>query len=314
MKIQFQYGTGVLTLPKENTVKNLSSAEMSDLKFLLFLAEDPDSFDINGAAKALDLTEEEIVSAIAFWEKAGVISIGNAPVRRASKAKREIASVLSKEKMLTKNELPEYSGEELASVLKSTPSLSSLISACQQILGKILTVPETRIIVGLYDFLHLEDEYILSLCSWCQSKNKTSLRYIEKTALALVDKGISTPDELNKYFKELEEYKSIENQCRRLFGMGTRALTSPEAKAFDQWINEYKIPFELIEYAYELTVSNTQKPSVPYATKIINSWHDMKISTVDEAKAVGKSKKDLSHDSSFDISEFSKAALLGSDK
>ena len=312
MDIKLLYDTAVINLPRESLIRCSDKASAVDFRILLYAAIHPDAFATSDAAAALCISEEDVIRSLCFWEKEGVIQLGSKKslVVSADKAEQK-ASPKNKTAVIEKEELPEYSSEEMSAIIDGSAALSSLISACQQAVGKIFTVPEVRIIVGLYDFLKLSDEYILSLCAWCVGRGKTSLRYIEKTAVALYNRGIDSAAALNEHLKSIEVYESEESKIRRLFGIGDRTLTSYEKKHLQNWIREWKMPTELIEYAYELTVKNTQKASIPYAGKILEGWHQMKITSVDEARAAAENKRSLptANGHSFDISEFSKAAM-----
>ena len=80
------------------------------------------------------------------------------------------------------------------SELNSNDDFSMLLFVIQTYLGKTLSQPETNAIVYFYDTLHFSADLIEYLFEYCVSKGKTSIRYIEKVALAWADEGISTVD------------------------------------------------------------------------------------------------------------------------
>lgn len=306
MNISFLYGNSVLNLPMEKTVESLAAAEADFVRVLIFAAAYPAGFDSASAAETLGMDEAQIVRALCYWEQNGVLSMSDTSKKAKKKEKKKSESTV-----LSNDALPEYTSDELAAMVDKSEALEALIAACQQTVGKIFSVPETRIIVGLYDFLGLCEEYILTLCAWCTGRGKTSLRYIEKTAVALYNKGIDDPQKLNVHLKDIEKYESAQEKIRRLFGIGERALTSYEKKYLENWLETWQMPMELVELAYELTVKNTDKASIPYASKILENWEQMGIKTKEEALAVSEkgSQKETKKDHSFDIDEFSSAAM-----
>ena len=72
---------------------------------------------------------------------------------------------------------------------------------------------------------------------------------------------------------------------------------------------------DMIAKAYEVTVSNTQGPSMDYANKVLENWHSAGYMTpeeVDAARAERKAQKSLPEGTSFSTDEFFEAALLRS--
>ena len=64
--------------------------------------------------------------------------------------------------------------------------LRRLLKECQNLLGKVFNVAESNKLVALVDYLHLPEDYILLLCSYCKSKDKGSIAYVSTTAYELL--------------------------------------------------------------------------------------------------------------------------------
>lgn len=311
MIYKFTDNDNLLTLPKDKLLNKLGSASETEIKVLLYAASvaENGSFDEKAieAVSGYDLTE--IVIALQFWRGAEVLCLesqkGNvtasAPVKTAPK-------------VLQKDEIPSYSGEEIAKLFEENAELKLIVDECQKNMGKIFNPLETNKIVALYDYLGLSGEYILNVCNYCTQKRKGTVHYLEKTAFNLYNEGVDTDEKLRDYLKKKEASDSFEGKIRRIFGLGTRALTKAEEKLLAKWLEIYNMPFELIEYAYELTVNATGKPSLPYAGRIMENWFNSGYTTVEQVKeneASFKKKKEAesASESSFDNDEFFEAAL-----
>ena len=163
----------------------------------------------------------------------------------------------------------------------------------------------------LYDYLGLEADYILLLCAHCASLGKTSLRYIEKTAVGLFDDGITKYNELETYFEYFDTARSMEGKLRRLFGMGERAFTKKEKSTFIKWVS-WGYTYEIVEKAYETMVDSINKVSTLYIDRILENWHNAGYKTIEEID-LGleeyKKKKKASEKGSFDTDDFFEAAL-----
>ena len=86
----------------------------------------------------------------------------------------------------------------------------------------------------------------MMLCAHCKSKDKASVRDVEKIALTLYDEGVVSVKELDKYIKKESRKHEMEYKIRKLFGIGERAL-APKEKAFlAKWSTEWCLPFEMI--------------------------------------------------------------------
>ncbi|MBO4219839.1 MAG: DnaD domain protein, partial [Clostridia bacterium] len=193
-------------------------------------------------------------------------------------------------------------------VFKEHAELALLLDACQNTVGKVFNSVEANTVLVMRDYLCLEPEYILALMAYCKEKGKTSLKYMERMAYTLTDKGIDSFAALEDHLRRKDKYDSSEEFLRRMFGIGDRALTAKEHSAFTRWSIDWELDTELIRKAYETTVNAIGKPSVPYADKILEKWHSAgyeKPGDVPEPE----SQQSRSGEGSFGTDEFFEAAL-----
>ena len=172
---------------------------------------------------------------------------------------------------------------------------------------------EVETIVGLLDYLSLDPEYVLLLCAHSAKHGKRSLRYIEKKAISYHDEGILTYDELELHLKKVDEAAETESALRTMFGFGKRALLKKEKEAFFRWTAEWHMPIEVIERAYEIAVTRTKEPSVPYTNAILERWNAEGLCTLEEVERFETARRPASAvkgaNSSFDTDDFFEAAL-----
>ena len=218
-------------------------------------------------------------------------------------------------------------GEEIAALAEADKGLKPLIAECQALCGKVLTPTDISRIVSLKKELGYDGETILLL--FCYFKEKLdavgralTVGYVEKSAYGLYNQGIRTIAQLQDYIRDTERKNSLAFRFRRLFGTGERKFTKKEEKFFDKWTLDWDTPFELIEYAYEITVDQTGSPSLDYLSKILSEWHEKGIRTIEgaekeaaERKASSPYRKKFKEKpaepalSSFDTDEFFEKAL-----
>jgi len=309
IKIEPCYGNRVAVLPVPPDDAVFREATREQLAVLIALMSGTE-FSYFTLAEKCGATREQIDGAVRYWENAGILTVH----RTEQEAERPSEPVQkSASKALERaSQLPHYNTDEAARYLEQNPTAASLIDCCQQELGKIFNTAEAEIIIGLLDYLSLGPEYILFLCAYLGKKGRKSLRYIEKTAISLHDAGVVTYEQLELHLKKLDMTESAEKKLRDLFGIGERALVKRERDAFFRWIAEWEMPLEVIERAYEITVTRTKEPSVPYTNAILEKWNAEGIRTVEqveEAEAARKSTSSVVPGSSFETEDFFDLAL-----
>ena len=301
MKIEFNFGTSVLALPAD-VKRYISNAGKSELAVLLAVSGGGEA-DVSAVASLCNLTEAEVTEALAFWRGAGIINTD----ATSSEKKESVAAKAPSPKSYS------MTGMEIERVCGENPTLRTTIEKCQTIFGKVFGTSESGVFVYLYDHLRLDCEYILLLASYCKRTGHDSVRYFEKTALSLFDRGIDTVGKLEKYFMDENRRGELEGIVRRLYGMGARALTSTEKEYLRVWSSEWDTSEELIEAAYEEMMKNLPATKMSYENKILKNWHDAGVKTVAEAKEkglIGAAKPGKSDNGpSFDLGEFFELAV-----
>ena len=311
MKYLINYGNSVINIPREAVLDKLSSAGEAELKFLIRFVSDPavqSDYEANAdtLSKEIGIDRSTLDASLAFWRGAGVISLQSESDTPPMKAVRKVARYA---------DAPAYTGEELSRIIDEN-DLACVIDECQRMMGKVFNVTEVNRIAALGSYLGLSGEYILTLFAYCAEHNKLSLKYTEKLAYNLYDKGIDTVDALEEYIKLEEEKRSLEARLRALFGWGDRSLTPTEKKHLASWSEEYSYTFDVITEAYNITVENTGKLALPYLSKILANWHSKGYRSLDdvhsalaEYERTKQEKQNEDRKDSFDVDEFFELAL-----
>ncbi len=312
--IKFNYGQEILNLPA--SVLSVEGADGTALKVLLWLASDPSLAEKHKQlAKLADCNAKEIKAAIAFWKAAGVITEGDDSAVAVS-----ATPVEAPKKLRRAEALPQYTTTELSELLEARESIRALVDESQQLLGKMFNPGEVNILIGMLDYLGMNEEYILLMMAHCKKIGKTNLRSIEKYAYTLLDRGITDTEALNEELLRAEAVHTMEGQVRSMFGMRSRSLTSKEEKMLRQWM-EFGYGIDIVKLAYDITVTATNEPSMVYANSVLETWHAEGLTTPEEIEKYQESrKKKLQKGSkgapaaptlgnSFDTDDFFEAAL-----
>ncbi len=322
MKIVPCYQNHIINLPTEAVLPELSTATREELAVLIAVVASPE-FDVSALAMKLNITEAMLLSAVSAWTRRGVISVTETAEGRATASPAPTPATstapagntnVKRATALSTAILPHYSMEETARYLEQNPSFAVLLDSCQMILGKVFSTAEATIIIGMADHLSLSHEYIMLLFAHAKNMGKDSVRYIEKLAISLFDRGIVTYAALIEEVGRKEAAASMESYVRKLFGLGRRALIESEKTMIDRWTNEYHMDRDMLRHAYEITVAKTTDPGFPYMNAVIENWHKAGYSSMEQVTAAeeayrrDKEGRDALK-SSFDTDEFFEAAL-----
>ncbi len=317
MKLTINYGKEVVVLPLHPLLERARKATKNDTYLLLVLASDPllrEDYPAHAdrAAAAAGVTRAELDHALAFWQGAGLID-ADMPEETEEAVPPAPVPTPDKQKLERESSIPHYTTEQLTELLEARADAKYLIDAAQQTFGKIFTTPEINIVLGMRDYLALENEYILILLAWCAGKEKKTLRYAEKMALSLWDEDIRDADALNRYLRRRDENEALIAKFRRIFGADSRSLSTKEKTAFLRWIEEYGFGTDMVTLAYEVTVDAISKPSVAYTDSVLRRWHEEGIDSPEKASADiaarTNEKKEQAGSSSFDTNDFFEDAL-----
>jgi DnaD/phage-associated family protein len=295
-------------LPQKEIYRAADGAGESELKVLLLLLSHAEDRVIDTDAcrdkilEALEIDEAEFLSAIAYWRGAKVIKTK----KEASKKKEE------NKKHLLEDKLPDYSEDEMAVKIESTKGLKRVIDECQQIIGKIFSPADVAVIVGMSDRLSLSGEFITMLTAYVSGTGKKSLRYLEKTACAIYDEGVDTPEKLAEYISKKESAHEMRTAVKKMIGAGDRELTAKEKDALDKWVYEYGYDIDVIRIAYEMTASRIKGPGyIPYMGAIIDSWYKKGLKSTDDINGMLEAYKNSKSESvgGFDTDDFFEKAV-----
>ena len=312
MKLNFRQE--VLVLPA-SVLSHLDAATPEQLRVLLWLASDLSLVSKHKQlAKLAGCNTATAQNAIAFWCSCGILGEAGESVPAMATVSAEVPV---KKKLQRADELPNYTSTELAELLEARAAVRVLIDEAQRILGKMFNPNDINIMVGMIDYLGMNEECILLLLAHCKRIGKSNLRSIEKYAYSMVDKGINDVETMENEISILEAMHTFEGEVRALFGMKSRALTTKESKMLSSWLS-FGYDINIVRMAYEITVNATGEPSLPYTNAILEKWNANAWKTLSEIEAGmnaerekregnANNKKELGN--SFDTDDFFEAAL-----
>lgn len=264
--------------------------------YALRMSRAGNAFDLNTLSDVFGADEADVAFAWEYWEKTGLVKIISKPSYEIAfiespaaqpKAITVIKPVEAEDEKeaeaVRTSATQSYSVEEIERISQNSESVRYLLKMAEKMLGKPLTYNEMNLFIGFYDWLSLPVEVIEVILDYCVSNNRKNGRYMEKVALDWADNGIKTVEDAEAYIKTFNtDYREI----MKSFGLGRRDPSPKESAYMRKWLKELKMPLELVTEACGKTVLQTGQPKFSYADKILVSWHENDVSTLEEALAL----------------------------
>lgn len=310
--------SGVTVVPNIFIDKYMLSANGAYVKVYLYLlrclSENNPNLSITYLADTLDVVEKDIIRALSYWEKLGLVSLDknqneeimsirlfnpthegtrysqDAIVSTYSDSVQPEIAVSVENDDVNISPIPSepiqkrrstYSHEKI-SQLTNNDDVKWTMHIIEIYLDRPLKTMEIQLILYLYDDLKFNSELIMYLFEYCVSKNKASTSYIESVALAWAKEGIDTEEKAKEATARFQVNTSI---VIKAFGL-TRAPGQIEQEYITKWYHVYKMNDDLIAEACNRTILRTQKPDFKYADKILETWFKKNVQTLEQVAAL----------------------------
>lgn len=284
----FFHANKSVPLPMEFINKYMISANATYVKVYLYglLKCYEGEEDVSNAtiAEALDILETDVSKAWRYWKKVGLVHSEGKGILVFDAVGTDIVKEES-----PKAEQPKESSEkaknasmrDISKAMGINPKMKETVTMAEQLLKKPLTQRE---ITSLYSFMQdysMTQEMVILLLEYCVTMDKTNFSYIEKVADGWREQGITTLAEATKVLNRLNKEVRMQKKCKKIFGLD-RELSQTELNYIARWVSELSMSEAMIRTAYEKTVTNTGKISMPYMNTILKSWFEKGIKTVSQ--------------------------------
>ena len=267
-------------------------------------------------ADCLSCTETDIVRALNYWEKQGLLLLsrddrreingitlkdlpeaeeeypgGRFPGMRpeSSPASSVVPPVLPEVPAAdtaaaagNAGRVPErhaYSGSQLVE-LTGQDEVKFLLTVAEQYLERPLKPTDQQLILYLYEDLHFSADLIVYLYEYCVSRNKKSASYIESVAIAWSKAGITTAEQAEE---ASAAYNARYNAVNRAFGLN-RTPGQVEQDIINHWYSELHSTDELVREACGRTLLAIGKPDFKYADSILVRWQKSGVKSLEDVK------------------------------
>lgn len=243
-------------------------------------------------ADCLDNTERDVLRALKYWEKEGLLIISYDDQGEICSV--DIATIDIHNVGATPNtHIPAETAvkatpvEKKKSSAKSRKEFKQLLFMTEQYLGKPLSKTDIDTVSYFCDELNFSIPFIEFLVEYCAGNGHYSMHYIKSVALAWSNANISTIEEAKSQISNFnKDYYTI----LKAYGISGRNPATNEKEFMDKWTKEYCFSLELILEACNRTMTKIHQPSFEYTDSILNSWIKNKVHYL-----VDLEKLDLEH-------------------
>lgn len=286
--------SSAFTLPTALCDAHLKFANAEHIKVLIYIFRNiAEGIDINSIMNATNLSEYDVNEALLYWADAGILMPENTTIVTKPK----------KEKAIVRAEKPNRI--DVAKRGEEDERIIYLLSETAIKFKRFLKENEKNTLVWLYDDIGLDVSIILLVVQYAVSKEKINIRFIEKTAIELVDNGIEDMAEAEEFLHEKDKDDLNWKIVCSAFGIEKRNPSKKELDNVKLWLNDWKLPKELLTAAYDRCIDAKSKFSFPYIAKIIEQWHKDGINSVNDIVETSpqKGKEDFG---AFDLDAYEK--------
>lgn len=293
----------------------MSNANGEFVKIYLYLlrcmnSPDP-AISISAMADKFEHTEKDIKRALNYWERMHLLRLeydreenltgvcfvdsedsipasednlpemhtaSTEPVSEEVSEKAETAQQTTKEDVQQTPASKQYSAEDIRNFRKDE-NVAELIFITERYLGRPLTPTDTNSILYWNDSLGFSLDLIEYLIEYCVSRGHTSIRYIEKVALAWAEANVQTVEQA-KQISTL--HSQLYFSVLKAFGISGRNLVASEMELIDKWKNVYEFSSELILEGCKRTMQAIHQPNFNYTDRILSEWRKSNVHSVED--------------------------------
>ena len=320
-KIQLtsDYPHNHVSVPRVFIDKYMADANGEFVKVYLFLlrcmgSRSLSDCSISAIADYFNYTEKDILRALKYWEKVGVLSTtldennqltgicfkdltGGVQHSSAEAVKHSKETTSTEGAMVVKAPVVEEAktttrAKKTSSSIKkreytldemkaftNNHEISELLFIIETYLKHPLNSTEMNTVFFWYDGLKFSGELIEHLVEYCITNGHSSLRYMDKVALSWAENNIDT-------IEKAKEQVSIRSKAcysiMKAFGISGRNLADSEMTYVNKWSKDFAFDIEIIQEACKRTISATAKPSFEYADSILTNWHNNNVHTLND--------------------------------
>ena len=247
----------------------MTKANGEFVKVYLFILRHKDNPDFSltpaSIADSLNLTENDVLRSLRYWESEGLLNLGTAKANSPAKAEPQVTAPIQ-----AQPETPPAPKAILMDSFKAQKELKSLLFIAEQYLGKTLSRTDVDAITYFYESLGMTADLIEYLIESCAENGHKSIHYIQKVAISWSDAGVRTKEQAKNYSAA---YNKNCYTILNAFGIKNRGPAASELAFIRKWTDELGFSLDIIQEACSRTIVATHQPSFEYTDSILENWN-----------------------------------------
>ncbi len=247
-------------------------------------------FALSAMADRLEYTEKDILRALRYWSKKGVLEFDQnddgsiAWIALADLAGEE-AREFEEETTATIESVPGPTTSKATAPSQDEDDLSKqLFAQVEKILGRPIAPKDNQAIVYCIEALCFSPELIRYLYEYCKGLEKTSANYVQKVAMNWHEKSITTVEDAERFTNAFRA--SVRAAMKELGMVGTPGESL--VRYINRWERELLMSAELIGEACKRAYLATKSNHLQYADSILNHWHSANAHSLEEVQALDR--------------------------
>ncbi|XCP85722.1 DnaD domain protein [Roseburia hominis] len=281
------------------------------------------SLSISQMADCLENTEGDIVRALKYWEKEGLmtleydeaqnvrgVEVGRIPSRNtvfsqtAAKVSRQADSEIRRSTPDTihfqqsditsqaaaepdfaspASEPAKSEGHAPARQTVNRKELKQILFVAEQYMGKPLSHTEMESITYFYETLGFSADLIDYLIEYCVENGHKSMAYIQKVALSWADAHITSVEQARN---TSALYNKTCYSILNAYGIKGRGPAAPELAFIRRWSETWAFDLEIILEAVARTMKAIHQPGFEYTDRILENWHRQEVHTLNDIQVL----------------------------
>ncbi|MBE6037382.1 MAG: DnaD domain protein [Clostridiales bacterium] len=240
-------------------------------------------------ARELGINEEDVMKAWTYWEEKGIITKHYPDKEDRFRYKVRFCSL--KEQLFGKGK-KKKPAKELPAEL-SDQTVKRMYNAIERITGRVFDGKEPAAILSWISDYGADPAGIVEAYRYCSTVRKnTRCAYVGTVVREWCEKGIRTPEEIQKHLAETDARHNLYRRVLKALGF-TRNATEEEKRIMDIWFDQMGFDLETVLEACKKT-SGISNPNINYVNSILKAWNSEGKGTA--AKSAETGKKDLIKD------------------
>lgn len=299
--------------------------------YLLMICQHPSAAEdtsVSGLADLMECTENDIVRALRYWKKEGLLllqedgpditgiilldisalscetaaaeeitSLDTGPDSAISAARIPVSETPEKTAKIPVAEfsVPDkqnYTPLQAEAFLKDI-EINKTITLVEQLLGAPVSPAHLQLILYFMCDVGFSSELLVTLYETAVRKGKTKPNYIEAIGISWAEKGITTPEQARE---EASNFSGRYSLVAKALGI-SRNLAPAEREIIDSW-ESYHFADAIIKEACKRTVLQTGDTNLNYVARILSDWHEKNVISLQDVKKCDESfnrQKKISH-------------------